>query len=122
MYVGQFKDINENLYSVIISPKSSANERIEIILSDNPVTITQNSDNIFKEIKPLSCTIEIVSNNIYPDMYAVDAKDVSVIIRCETTNTILFDGYLTPYIYNQPYAHSLDTIQLEAVSKLSVLK
>ena len=122
MYVGQFKDINENLYSVIISPKSSATERIEIILSDNPVTITQNSDNIFKEIKPLSCTIEIISNIIYPDMYAVDAKDVSVVVRCETTNTILFDGYLTPYIYNQPYAHSLDTIQLEAVSKLSVLK
>ena len=53
-------------------------------------------------------------------MYATNERKVEVFVYAGSN--IIFDGYLTPYVYDQPYANVLDTIQLEAVSKLSALK
>ena len=120
MYIGYFKDINNNNYSVKIIPSGTEGTENEITLSDNPVTITQKSDGLFDELKLTGCTVEILSKEIYPDMYSPGVKDVKVEVYSGTTN--VFTGYLTPYIYNQAYAHAYDTLQLEAVSKLSVIK
>ena len=120
MYIGYFKDINNHDYSVKIIPSGTEGTENEITLSDNPVTITQKSDGLFDELKLTGCTVEILSKEIYPDMYSSGVKDVKVEVYSATSN--VFTGYLTPYIYNQAYAHVYDTIQLEAVSKLSVIK
>ena len=53
-------------------------------------------------------------------MYATNGQDVEVFV--DAGSNIIFEGYLTPYAYDQPYANVLDTVQLEAVSKLSTLK
>ena len=120
MYIGYFQDIDENNYTVKIIPARTESTTTEIALSANPVVITQKSDGLFSEIKPLGCTIEILSAYIYPDMYATNERNVEVIVYADST--VIFEGYLTPYVYDQPYANVLDTIQLEAVSKLSTLK
>ena len=120
MYRGTFKDIDNNEYTVEIIPKGTEGHVDEIILSSNPVTINRKSDNLFDEIKSLSCTIEIVTDKILTDLYSSNLKDVEVNVYLHSTK--IFSGYLTPYIYNQPYANVLDTLQLECVSKLSVLK
>lgn len=120
MYRGTFKDIDNNEYTVDIIPKGTEGHVDEIILSSNPVTISRKSDNLFTEIKPLSCTIEIVTDKILTDLYSSNLKDVEVNVYLQSIK--IFSGYLTPYIYNQPYANTLDTIQLECVSKMSVLK
>ena len=120
MYIGYFQDIDKNNYTVKIIPARTGSTTTEITLSANPVVITQKSDGLFSEIKPLGCTIEILSSYIYPDMYATNERNVEVFVYAGST--VIFEGYLTPYAYDQPYANELDTIQLEAVSKLSVLK
>lgn len=120
MYRGTFKDIDNNEYTVDIIPKGTEGHVDEIILSSNPVTINRKSDNLFTEIKSLSCTIEIVTDKILADLYSSNLKDVEVNVYLQSIK--IFSGYLTPYIYNQPYANTLDTIQLECVSKMSVLK
>lgn len=120
MYIGYFQDIDENNYTVKIIPARTESTTTEIALSATPVVITQKSDGLFSEIKPLGCTIEILSAYIYPDMYATNERNVEVIVYADST--VIFEGYLTPYVYDQPYANVLDTIQLEAVSKLSTLK
>ena len=120
MYIGYFQDIDENNYTVKIIPARTESTTTEIALSANPVVITQKSDGLFSEIKPLGCTIEILSSYIYPDMYATNERNVEVFVYADST--VIFEGYLTPYAYDQPYANVLDTIQLEAVSKLSTLK
>lgn len=122
MYTGQFRDVNEALYTVNISPKNNPVQIIPIIFSGNPVSISQKSNGLFSPIKTQTCTIEILNDTIYSDMYASDIKDVTVTIINEETNNTIFNGYLTPYIYSQPFAHTFDTLQLEAVSKISVLK
>ena len=110
MYIGYFKDINNHDYSVKIIPSGTEGTENEITLSDNPVTITQKSDGLFDELKLTGCTVEILSKEIYPDMYSSGVKDVKVEVYSATSN--VFTGYLTPYIYNQAYAHVYDTIQL----------
>ena len=120
MYIGYFQDIDENNYTVKIIPARTESATTEIALSAKPVVITQKSDGLFSEIKPLGCTIEILSAYIYPDMYATNERNVEVLVYAGST--AIFEGYLTPYAYDQPYANVLDTIQLEAVSKLSTLK
>ena len=120
MYIGYFQDIDKNDYTVKIIPAGTESTTTEITLSANPVVITQKSDGLFSEIKPLGCTIEILSSYIYPDMYATNERNVEVFVYAGST--VIFEGYLTPYAYDQPYANELDTIQLEAVSKLSALK
>lgn len=100
--------------------REKRDKEIEIQLGAVPVIITQNSDGLFAPIKGLTCTIEVVTFDLLPDLYAQGELDVEVQIYRE--NNIIFEGYLTPYVYNQPFASVLDTIELEAVSKLSVLK
>lgn len=120
MYRGTFKDINNSEYTVEIIPKGTEGHVEEITLSANPVTISRKSESLFTELKPLGCTIEIVTNKILPDLYSANLKDVEVNIYYHSLK--IFSGYVTPYIYNQPYASVLDTLQIEAVSKLSILK
>lgn len=120
MYRGTFKNINNDGYTVEIIPKGTEGHVDEITLSANPVTISRKSESLFSEIKPLSCTIEIMTDKILPNLYSKNLKDVTVNVY--NRNLKVFSGYLTPYIYSQPYANVLDILQLEAVSKLSVLK
>ena len=123
MYRGTFKDVENNEYIVEIIPVGTQGTVNEISFSSNPVVINRKSDNLFTELKPLGCTIEIMTDKILPDLYSNNLKDVTVDIYYNTYKKIkLFSGYLTPYIYNQPYVSVQDTLQLEAVSKLSVLK
>ena len=120
MYRGTFKDINNSEYTVEIIPKGTEGHVEEITLSANPVTISRKSETLFTELKPLGCTIEIMTDKILPDLYSDNLKDVEVNIYYQSVK--IFSGYVTPYIYNQPYASVLDTLQIEAVSKLSILK
>jgi hypothetical protein len=120
MYRGTFKDINNSEYTVELIPKGTEGHVEEITLSANPVTISRKSETLFTELKPLGCTIEIVTDKILPDLYSDNLKDVEVNIYYQSVK--IFSGYVTPYIYNQPYASMLDTLQIEAVSKLSILK
>ena len=59
---------------------------------------------------------------VYGDVEYIESDNDDVKVEVYSATSNVFTGYLTPYIYNQAYAHVYDTIQLEAVSKLSVIK
>lgn len=120
MYIGYFQDINKVNYTVKIIPRGTASTTTEIMLSGQPVIISQKSDGLFSEIKSLGCTIEILTSELYKDLYASGIQDVEVFVL--KGSTVLFEGYLTPYIYDQAYSSVVNTVQLEAVSKLSTLQ
>lgn len=123
MYVGQFRDINEVLYTINIIPQNDDGSITELVLSAEPLVITQDKSGLFEPIKPLQATIEILTPSIYPDLYSNDNKSTEVLIyRNGSSRKLIFEGFLTPRIYNQTYTSSLDTLQLEAVSKMTVLE
>lgn len=88
---------------------------------EEPVVIKMSSDGLFAPIKSRSCTIKLVTETPYFDMYSPKADGTRVLIERLEDSETLFKGYLTPCRYNQPYVN-LDELELECVDSVSVLK
>ena len=119
-YVGYFKDIYMANFGVQITTQGTPTQQ-EITLADNPVIIDVNSSGLFSPLKPKSCTINIESASGMFDLYATNPFDVKVVVWNRDTSETLFSGYATPCQYNQSWT-TIDTISLECVDTLSVLK
>lgn len=130
VYKGTFSDYNNTQYRVEIDTHlvpGSSSEDASITMSDNPCVIASTSDGIFSPIKSRSCTLEIVSNDYYLDMYTSESRKIPVKVEKYTSTEqgyewqIIFNGYLTPSVYNQTYDY-LNVISLEAVEAVSTTK
>lgn len=125
IYKGQFNNVDDQLISVYIGTSGAdilniANQQVTtLLLTDNPVTINSESEGLFTPIKANSCTIRLLTNTIYEDIYSSTAQGSPVLVKNE--DTILFYGYTTPNIYTQDYV-GLDNLEIEAISALSTLK
>lgn len=126
LYKSQFKSLdnhNNKLYEVQLLTNNDDSEITNIKLAyRSPVIITTDSDGIFSPIKARGCTITIVTDEIISDLYTGENQGVPVTIKNITDNIIIFEGFLLPCSYSQPYAKSEDTLELEAVDGLSTLK
>ena len=80
MYVGQFRDINEVLYTINIIPQNDDGSTTELVLSAEPLVITQDKSGLFEPIKPLRATIEILTPSIYHDLYSNDNKSTDMLL------------------------------------------
>lgn len=95
----------------------------EVTLGDTPVRIEMNgSGEILEPLKPYSCTVSLITDNIYKDMYSPTAQGVNVKVKDETNDDILFYGYVTPCAYNQDWQTVADELQLECISPISSLE
>lgn len=122
-YIGEFISLNDKQYKVEIITNGISSAETKITLGTDPVTITTESDGLFSPIKSRSCTINIVSDDFYFDMYASAAKQNEVLIYQYKNNDwyIIFEGYVTPGVYDQDW-QSLSTIEIECCDKISVLQ
>jgi hypothetical protein len=120
VYIGQFSDINDNIYHVTIDAHLiSDSEEKSIDFGETPCIIESSDEDLFAPIKSRSCTIEILTKEWMFDLYSPVAKGVSVKVK-KGLNTVFF-GYLTPNSYDQSYTY-IDNLTLEAVDAVSVLK
>lgn len=122
-YIGEFISLNDKQYKVEIITNGISSAETKITLGTDPVIITTESDGLFSPIKSRSCTINIVSDDFYFDMYASAAKQNEVLIYQYKNNDwyIIFEGYVTPGVYDQDW-QSLSTIEIECCDKISVLQ
>ena len=121
LYVGQFRDRYEKQWQVRIITNNSTTQTTELILSGNPVTITQVSDGLFSPIKSRGCTITLVTNEAYTDIFSSTSHGTQVEVNNLTDAVCVFKGYVTPCQYNQPYTY-LDEVEVECVDALSTLQ
>lgn len=120
LYWGTFRNQTHNtLYRVEIVTNNSTASSTELTFSDEPVVIETSSDSLFAPIKSRSCTIEIVTDEIYYDLYAAAAQQNTV--KVKKNNEVIFSGYLSPCIYSQDWNYK-SKLSLEAVDKLSTLQ
>ena len=126
LYKGQFKSLenhNNKLFEVQLITNNDDSESTELKLSHrSPVIITTESEGIFSPIKSRGCTITIITDEVIEDLYSPENQGVKVIVLNKTDNIIMFEGFLSPCSYSQPYAKSLDSLELEAVDSVSTLK
>lgn len=101
---------------------ADSNDAQALTLGENPVVISLNSDDgIFTPIKPLSCTVNIVTKTLLTDLYTGEPQAIDVLVTDRTDNIDLFYGYMTPCVYSQDWTY-LSEIELEFISPLSSLE
>lgn len=120
-YIGEFYNLDGHLIEVKIVTNGDDNEQKELLLAADPLTITAVSDGLFTPIKSANCTIRILTEKIYADMYANTSQQSEVTVTNKQLNKVIFRGYVTPNIYSQDYV-SLDNLEIEAVCAISALK
>lgn len=130
---GQFRDIHENLYSVEIDNPSVSHADIIIgehyndgdndllYFTDEPCKIETETDDLFTVIIKTSATINLYARDYIGDLlYASNARSVTVLIK--KGGYILFDGFVEPGTYNQPYSEPYDEFTINCIDKLSTLQ
>ena len=131
---GQFRDINNNIYTVEIdNPSVSAADIIIgehynegddddlLYFTDEPVTIDFEYDDLFTVIGMHSATINLYARDFVGHLlYANNARSVTVLIK--KGNEVIFDGYVEAGTFNQEYSNPYDSFTINCVDKLSTLK
>lgn len=120
----QTSNLNFDVITVLIATdNTSFNSRTftELRATGNPITLEQDSDDLFSPIKPLGATIRILTDRYIPELYTSDPQGIKVQITNDTQGTTLYVGYVTPCIYTQEYTN-IDELEIECVSPLSTLK
>lgn len=121
-YFSQFKDKNDQLYTVNIITDGDGSTTKEFTLGGSPFTTEMNnSDNIiYKPCKYQSATIEMVSQDYNFDIYSSTAQGTKVQLLKDSE--IVWAGFITPNLYNQGFNEFRETISLEAIDGLSILQ
>lgn len=128
---GTFKDINENIITVKIYNVDKTGNDINIDtsdwikFSDDPVTISTDCDDTFTHIIKKTCKIQLIAKRWMGEyLFANNATSivVNVFRRENNVDKCLFAGYVVPCTYNQDYANSWDTIDINCIDNIGVLE
>lgn len=121
-YFSQFKDVNDQLYTVNIITNGDGSTTKEFTLGSSPFTTEMdNSDKIiYKPCKYQSATIEMVSQDYNFDIYSSTAQGTKVQLLKDSE--IVWAGFITPNLYDQGFNEFRETISLEAIDGLSTLQ
>lgn len=121
-YFSQFKDVNDQLYTVNIITNGDGSTTKEFTLGGSPFTTEMdNSDKIiYKPCKYQSATIEMVSQDYNFDIYSSTAQGTKV--QLLKGSEIVWAGFITPNLYDQGFNEFRETISLEAIDGLSTLQ
>lgn len=121
-YQGTIRTIKDEVIQVIIVTNGDKSKETELTFaSESPISICQTSDGIFAPIKSRSCTIKIVSKDVYFDIYSSVSHGTSIVVNNLTTCKCIFFGFVTPCTYNQPYLYR-NEIEIEGVDAISTLQ
>lgn len=117
-YIGYFKGLNDVQYEVQIVKDSTQAVKEILLAGASPFVVRYNSSTTpFDGIRTSTATISIVHDTYLEDVLPSTARETRVILR--SGNQVLWDGYLTPKIYDQSYRDEIETIELEAADCLS---
>ncbi len=122
-YTGQFKNLDNKTYKIEIITNGSSASTSNITLSDSPCTIewTGEDENLFKPIKYSSATIEYVSDSLHFDLYAAKALQ-NVVKIYNSSNAIVWQGYVTPNVYDNEFDFVNTASSVECIDGLAVLE
>lgn len=125
-YIGTFKDIDNNGYTVYIITNKSEQVTREITLSGTPfVTEMDTSDeNIYKPVKYQSATVSVVTENETDymfDVYSGNANNTDIRVYDDNDN-LVWGGFATPVLYNNGYTSVHEILNIEAIDGLSILQ
>ena len=123
IYKGQFKDINDQLYTVKITTEKNGNLTKNITLGGSPFTTEMDSsgDIIYKPAKYQSAKCNIITPDYNFDIYAAKAQSTKIELL-DDKNNIQWIGYVEPNLYNMGFVEEREEIEISAIDALSTLQ
>lgn len=123
IYKGQFKDINDKLYTVKITTEKNGNLTKNITLGGSPFTTEMDSsgDIIYKPAKYQSAKCNIITPDYNFDIYAAKAQSTKIELL-DDKNNIAWVGYVEPNLYNMGFVEEREEIEISAIDALSTLQ
>lgn len=126
LYYSQFKSLFNRTYRVEITIPSVVGQDTELFLGADPfVTQMESGDTMFAPIRTQSATVQIVTKDYLPVLYASDAYHTKVElfeILPSGQKTVVWSGYATPSLYTQGYSLIVDELELECLSPMAILQ
>lgn len=118
---GRFVSKSGDTYEVRLSGNSVIGG--DIILGVPPVTISMAAgEHKFCGFKGTTAVVNILTDVPLIDLYAQSVTDVQLTVENITKGSIEFDGYVTPFAFDQPFTGKLDSVTVNAVDLISVRK
>lgn len=120
-YTGQFRDINDVLYTVEINT-ATPGEDVELTLGVPPITTEMDTegDTIYAPGKYQGATLNIVSGDYLFDLYQPTAHGASVTLT--RGGDVVWTGYVSPSLYDQGYELPLEVVSVDCIDGLSTLQ
>lgn len=118
-YNMQFSDCTNNTYQIRIYTQTVVQTPVELLMQADSVQIEYSSETLFDPLRCSKATINLLVEDIRPDLFAGGNHDVYVEI--DKNSSIFWMGYVTPNVYSQPYQQKYDSLSLECVDFISDL-
>lgn len=117
-YRGQFRDVDNTLWTVDILKDENVSEIEEITLADPPLTIEYQQEDVFQPLKCSAATIRVLTPKIL-DIYT---GKIDVKIQIFRNHTLFWEGWNTPNIYSSEYYSNVDLIEINAIDNIAALE
>lgn len=125
-YIGQFRNIDNKLYTVYIITGKSETVTKDIVLSGSPFVTEMDTsdDNVYKPVKYQGATVGVVTrdeSDYMFNVYSGEANGTDVRLYDEDNN-LVWGGFATPVVYNNGYTSVHENLEIEAIDGLSILQ
>ncbi len=118
---GQFVSKNGHTYEVRLSGTNVGNA--DILFGVPPIVISMAAgEHKFCGFKSTTAVVNILTDVPLIDLYASGVRDIRLTVEDKTSASIEFDGYVTPFAFDQPYTGKLDSVQVNAVDLITARK
>lgn len=123
---GQFRDINDKLYTVTIEGNTLQDEMTVgeegLFFTDSPFVISQDVEDSKQVMIMRSATIGMLTNKYMGKLLFTGVRRNPTVKLVDNKGNVIFDGYIEPGVYNQPFAKYLDSFTVNCTDKLSSLQ
>lgn len=127
MYIhGDFRDVNNVLYSVHILSNNDKTKELTIgekglFFSGSPISIETDIDDTFQTIIRRSATINLVTSDYIGDkLFANNSRNIKVNIYKE--DLCIYAGFVEPNTFSQPFANGLEEFTINTTDALTTLQ
>lgn len=118
---GRFTGRNGHEYEVALVGATVATSTIELGIP--PATISMAAgEHKFCGFKSTTATVNILTDVPLIELYSAGVTDIRLTIEDMTDDKVEFDGYVTPFSFDQPYTGKNDSVTVNAVDLLTARK
>lgn len=122
-YQSEFASLNGTNYKVEIDTPTGSGTKT-FTLGGSPFVTSMDSDGktIYSPIKSTGATVEMVTSEMPFDLYSGQSTQIKVTLTNTTANKVEWVGFVTPCAYDMGFDEERETIEIECVDGLAVLK